>query len=419
MREGGRVNIERVRSRRARSTRSRRAALLAFASILIAGCTAGTTLIGGYAAPVGMTPATSTPSLPPVTVTVVKTVAAPVPSVYRKAAPPVAAPGRRTGLPWWGTPVDLNNSSSLTFSGAYDDSANIYIQPTVPVRVANSANIADSGKGNTWSAVGLTASTNGQLVAIAGNHGFTCSATVVHSPKHNLVVTAAHCAWIIPVGRSHAQGGDEMRKYDEIWFIPGASQLVRPLTLNSDGEPEVDSPYGMWRVEAAATNEKWLQNTWVTESGSGTDQTEIPHGDGSYDDIAFLTIESANGHDIEDVTGAQGLMFSDTSRKADQVPYPTVILGYPAAPPFDGSEQKYCSSRTPVTFPGDQSVSTASVSCEMTPGSSGGAWFTGFDKVGGGGYVYGVTSRGGTGYIRAGILSLAADYPLYRRLTGT
>ena len=52
----------------------------------------------------------------------------------------------------------------------------------------------------------------------------------------------------------------------------------------------------------------------------------------------------------------------------------------------------------------------------MTPGASGGAWFTGFDQVDGVGYVYGVTSRGGDDELTVALLSLALDYPLYKNV---
>lgn len=375
------------------------------------GAQAGLTVAATASASSSVAPSRATPT---VTVTTVRKVAA-TPAVVYRVAPPVgrtAAP-KLAALPWWGVAVDTNHTSSLTIDRARDDAASVYIPPTLPVQPGNAANQPNSAGGNVWSGVGLTGRTNGQVIGIVGRQAYTCSGTVVHSAAKNVVLTAGHCVWNIPVGKPAGRSGPAMTLLDTIWFVPGASQLSNPLTLDAQGQPDVQAPYGIWKVDGARTNDRWLKNTWVTESGRGLQQTELMHGAGSYDDIAFARVQALNGREIETVTGAQGLMFSDTSNAATQISYPTVVLGYPTAAPFDGSAQRYCAQRLPDTFEGDAVVQTAEISCGLTPGSSGGAWFTGFDNVLGVGYVYGVTSRGGDSRLTVGLLSLADDYPLY------
>jgi V8-like Glu-specific endopeptidase len=406
---------------------SGRMATLAIASVLVVtACTVSTAGhpvragVGDAAGPGGSVSAATSSSAPAtVTRTAVRTVQAAPKVTYRVAAPLGKRPDHAlVGLPWWSAAVDTNFTSSLTTDGSHDDSASIYIAPTSAVRPKNAAQPKNSATGNVWSGVGLTGRTNGQLIGLTGNQAYTCSGTVVHSAAKNLVLTAGHCVWNIPVGKPANKGGPPMVLLEAIWFIPGASNLSKPLTLDTDGRPEVQAPYGIWKVNGARTNDRWMQNTWITQSGRGLAQTELMHGVGSYDDIAFVTVDSLDGQEIETVTGAQGLLFTNTANTAPEISYPTVVLGYPSAEPFDGSDQRYCTQREPDTYEGDARVQTAQVSCALTPGASGGAWFTGFDNVAGAGYIYGVTSRGGDSRLAVGMLSLADDYPLYRKVAG-
>lgn len=358
------------------------------------------------------TPSAATPTADP-------TVEAPPKITYRVAAPAGQMPDTKlVGLGWWSAAVDTNSTGSLTTDGSHDDSASVYITPTSAVQPKNAAIPRNSAAGNLWSGVGLTGRTNGQLISITGDHAYTCSGTVIHSAAKDLVLTAGHCVWNIPVGKPANKGGPAMTLLDTIWFVPGASELSDPLTLDRGGRPDVLAPYGIWKVVGADTNDRWLQNTWITDSGRGLAQTELMHGGGSYDDIAFVRVDPLDGQQIETVTGAQGLLFTDTATAAREISYPTVILGYPSAAPFDGRTQRYCTRREPDTYQGDARVQTAEVPCALTPGASGGAWFTGFDNIDGVGYVYGVTSRGGDSHLTVGMLSLADDYPLYRKVAG-
>jgi len=362
---------------------------------------------------------TTVPSPLTITVTTSRPVIVPPKAVYHLAPAPVkavvAAPGAGSVSRWWADSALNNSSLTMRFPG--DDSKNVFIGPTSPIQLHNTGNQPDSAAGAVWSGVGLTSKTNGQLIAVIGRESYICSGTVVHSPHRNLVVTAGHCAWNIPVGQPHSAGGAAMTQLERIWFIPGASQLTSPLQLDADGIPELSAPAGIWKVDTAYSSQRWMENTWITETGEGASRVEHQHGAGALDDIAFLTLDQLDGADIESVTGAQGLMFSDTSTKAPQLSYPTVVLGYPAAPPFDGTTERFCAQRTPDLRVSDGLVRSATVTCALNPGSSGGAWFTGFDNTEGAGYVYGVTSIGGDQLLTAGLLSLASDYPLYQRIT--
>lgn len=105
-----------------------------------------------------------------------------------------------------------------------------------------------------------------------------CSASVVHSPAGNLVVTAAHCV----------AGSDP----GTMAFVPGYS----------NGK----SPYGVWPVERIYVDDAW-------KNSSSPD-----------DDVAFLSLGQTNqGAPVEDVTGAEQL---GTGRSA---PVIVTVVGYP------------------------------------------------------------------------------------------
>ncbi|KUL24475.1 trypsin-like serine peptidase [Streptomyces regalis] len=87
--------------------------------------------------------------------------------------------------------------------------------------------------------------------------GHFCTASVVHSPHRNLIVTAAHCL---------------DRRVDELWFVPGYR----------DG----DAPYGVWKVA------KWfMAKGWV----KGRDEDS---------DVAFGVVEERSGGEgVEEAVG--------------------------------------------------------------------------------------------------------------------
>lgn len=87
-----------------------------------------------------------------------------------------------------------------------------------------------------------------------------CSASVVHSPGHDLVLTAAHCVYGTGAG---------------IEFAPGYHDGI--------------SPFGVWRVERA-----YLDAAWV-------------HGQDPQHDYAVLVVAPVAGHEVEDGIGAATL----------------------------------------------------------------------------------------------------------------
>ncbi|MDQ1293772.1 MAG: hypothetical protein QG608_1653, partial [Actinomycetota bacterium] len=56
----------------------------------------------------------------------------------------------------------------------------------------------------------------------------------------------------------------------------------------------------------------------------------------------------------------------------------THLFGYPNDPPFTGQTLMWCAG---IPTDDTRGTSAQGVGCTMTPGSSGGPWFTGFNPV--------------------------------------
>ena len=111
-----------------------------------------------------------------------------------------------------------------------------------------------------------------------------CSASVVDSPGHDLLVTAAHC--VVSPGSGRARGG--------LVFVPGYSGGSRP--------------YGLWAVPRVTADARWSV-----------------HGDPDFD-VAFLTVApAAGGRRVQDAVGSEAIGFN-TARSG-----PAVAVGYPSA----------------------------------------------------------------------------------------
>jgi V8-like Glu-specific endopeptidase len=185
-------------------------------------------------------------------------------------------------------------------------------------------------------------STTGALFTVSnGTLGYHfCTASVVHSPRGNLLITAAHCV----TGRSGT-----------IAFVPGYH----------NGK----TPYGIWYVSRVFVDQAW--------SASGSID----------DDVAFLQVKAnTNGAEIEDVTGANQLGRSEPAGQ------PTQVIGYPD----DVSEPVVCDNQTKAVSVASTSVASTGATqlefdCGGYPdGTSGSPFLVQVNKSTGEGTVTGV-----------------------------
>ncbi|MER0447189.1 trypsin-like peptidase domain-containing protein [Streptomyces sp. Edi4] len=165
--------------------------------------------------------------------------------------------------------------------------------------------------------------------------GHYCTASVVHSSGHDLIVTAAHC-----------MSGDESE---------GGRTVFAPAYR--DGS----APYGTWPVESVYADDSWNE-------------------DGDQDsDVAFAVLGpgSQGGKQIEDVVGAAPLF---TGRATGG---PVTVTGYPS----DTEVPQVCTN-TATAYGATQQR----VDCPDFPGgTSGSPWVTAGGAVAGviGGYEFG------------------------------
>ncbi len=166
-----------------------------------------------------------------------------------------------------------------------------------------------------------------------------CTASVVGSRSGRIAITAAHCVYIPPV-IDRMPGIDAGR--DPGWvegptFVPARS-----------GD---EAPYGVWTVERV-----WVDRAWQRAAAPEVD-------------VAFLQLSDSPAGTADEVLGALGIQFTDAAAAGGSGP--TVdVLGYPTAPPFDGTTVQGCrGASTDARF-----ADVLETSCELTAGSSGGPW---------------------------------------------
>ncbi|MEU3569611.1 trypsin-like peptidase domain-containing protein [Kitasatospora sp. NPDC036755] len=185
-----------------------------------------------------------------------------------------------------------------------------------------------------------------------------CTASVVHSPRRNLLVTAAHCVQTRRIGL-----------LDGLVFTPGYRNG--------------STPYGTWPVQAITVDPHWAA------------------GDDPEYDVAFVTVGTVDGRQVEDAVGGNPV---DTGQGFG---LSVSVTGYPN----ESDEPITCAVRT-----SSQSATQERFDCGgYTDGTSGSPWVTANGAVVGviGGYQEG-GSTPGTSY------SVTFDQrvaELYRRAT--
>ncbi|GAB2869403.1 hypothetical protein GCM10027074_41300 [Streptomyces deserti] len=164
----------------------------------------------------------------------------------------------------------------------------------------------------------------------AGGH--FCTASVVHGPYRNLIVTAAHC----------------LDGTGQLVFVPGYR----------DGR----APYGVWRVKR-----RFLPDGWA----KGQDEDS---------DVAFAVLAGRDGKGVEDVVGADRFTVG-TATGATAV----TVTGYP-----DSRDTPISCTNKPTAHSSTQQR----IECPgFTGGTSGSPWVNGDGQVVG---VLGGHEEGGT-----------------------
>ncbi|MEU7567624.1 peptidase [Streptomyces fradiae] len=197
--------------------------------------------------------------------------------------------------------------------------------------------------GGAWTGGGAVVKTSGRVFFTFDGRTASCSANAVTSKNESTVITAGHCV-----------------KYQGSWHT---NFVFVPAYDNGQ------APYGQWTATKTLTTPQWEASE------------DINH------DVGAAVLAPLNGRKLTAVTGAQGLQFNGGYNKA------MYAFGFPAASPYDGSKLIYCSGNSSKDFLFSQDHS---LGCDMTGGSSGGPWFTGFSEASGTGLQVSVNSFGYT-----------------------
>ncbi|MCH0566132.1 serine protease [Streptomyces sp. MUM 2J] len=208
----------------------------------------------------------------------------------------------------------------------------------LPVVTSSSLAVADAGTGPLGVTAGAVVSERSDRVGVLFRDGddvvggHFCTASVVHSPRRDLVLTAAHC-------------------------LDGAGEL-----LFAPGYRDGQAPHGVWKVARRVLPEGWAER-----------QDEDS-------DVAFAVLEPDRAGDgIEDVVGAERFA-TGTVTGATAV----TVTGYPS----DGETPVTCTNK-----PTAQGRTQQRIECPgFSGGTSGSPWVNGDGKVVG---VLGGHERGG------------------------
>ncbi|GAA3049801.1 trypsin-like serine peptidase [Streptomyces glomeratus] len=225
---------------------------------------------------------------------------------------------------------------------------------------ASSVAAADGGPGplgvTTEAGIDTASARVGALFGPGGalEGGHFCTASVVHSKAHNVIVTAAHCL-----------GGGT------VWFAPGYR----------DGK----APYGVWKVTRTYLGDGWT-------------------GDEDEDsDVAFAAVETVGGADIEDLVGGNRFV---TGRETGATA--VTVTGYP--------NSRETPIRC-VNKPTAHSATQQRIDCpDFSSGTSGSPWVDGDGEVVGvlGGHEQG----GSTADVSYSVVLKDEAADLYRTASG-
>ncbi|MFF8268659.1 hypothetical protein ACF059_14825 [Streptomyces sp. NPDC016562] len=220
---------------------------------------------------------------------------------------------------------------------------------TRPVRIP----AADPGIGQDFDGVPVV----GRMFVVKGGGAYFCTASVVASPGHNLVLSAAHCLL-----------GSDTR---QVAFVP---QYTR-------ANPQ---PYGMFPVlrDAGGHSKIWIDPRYRSR---GADRAATL-------DVAFAQVgPGRDGFLVQDVVGANRLVTGSGYAHAR-----VALIGYPAS----AARPRLCVNRTTKFTSVDPQIpgSFLRIHCTGYPGgTSGGPFLVRFDARTGTGDVVGVIGGWKTG----------------------
>ncbi|MBW5482110.1 trypsin-like serine protease [Streptomyces bambusae] len=190
-----------------------------------------------------------------------------------------------------------------------------------------------------------------------------CTASVVDSPKGNVVATAAHC--VAPEGVDGETGdvAHDGMAIGELSFAPAFT-----------GAGAGRQPLGRWKVRSIHVDERWSK--WGEDTA----------------DYAFLTVEpDKDGRSLQDVVGRDQAPIPDWTSGYER---DVTVVGYPESDRNPRNEPVSCTTRTSHD---EDDPDMLYISCPgFWTGTSGSPWVADRGGPGAPGRLIGVLSGGDT-----------------------
>ena len=279
---------------------------------------------------------------------------------------------RAATLAYW-TPARLHAAKPLDV--IFDPAANGFrIDPKAkPGGGGNGGKPGGGGTGNTGGASwpngkGAVYQSVGKVVFHNAGGDWICSGTALTNARtaYSLVITAGHCVYDMDRGFGSLNG------FDTNWmFIPQFDSSPTYTCANTT--------YGCWTATALVVNGGFAREHGFTTAGSHYDWGFAIVGPGGKGNTQLESTVPTFG------LGATAMSGSTT----------VDAFGYPAAGQYHGSDLIYCQNS--VGFDVYTGNTNYRLGCNMTGGSSGGPWYSGFDGTGNTGTIRSLNSYGYSG----------------------
>jgi V8-like Glu-specific endopeptidase len=195
--------------------------------------------------------------------------------------------------------------------------------------------------GANWTAAGAILARSGLILFTLDGTDYSCTGSTIQDaadPAYSLVITAAHCA------------------YDETTDVFATNWVYIPawdLTPSASGCPS--TTYGCWDARALVVHAGWANEEGLTV---GAVQHDFA--------VAVVGPGGKTGTQL-DALGAYPVRIGGVDA-GDRLH----AFGYPATPPYDGTQLVYCLGSAGV----DPVAGTWGLTCDMAGGASGGPWLT-------------------------------------------
>jgi hypothetical protein len=222
--------------------------------------------------------------------------------------------------------------------------------------------------GAAWTGGGKVKQTTGKVLFTMDGIDYVCSGSVASdtSSSTSLILTAGHCVY------------DESGSgFASNWMFVPDYESGGAIVTNPDGSHSFTCdtvPYGCWTAQSLVTTTAWA-NGGASLAGFNEDYAFAVVGAGG---------KTGESNQLDSTVGSNPVAFNQA--------HPTQVysFGYPQASPYNGQKLIYCAGNDIADTWGG--TTDFGLNCNMTGGSSGGAWWVGFGSAGSQGSLNSVNS---------------------------